>query len=93
VQFGLDLGCLGSCLDKQLIFMLANTWGAAVWKVVSSCFLSCLWRKMNNRSFEDCKRTLEEIKSLLFNTFYLWTIAVVYPLVNSCRDFLPFSTS
>jgi len=29
--------------------------------------------RINDRSFEDRKRTLEEIKFLFFNTVYLWT--------------------
>ena len=33
-------------------------------------------------------RTLEEIKSLFFNTLYLWTIAFVSPLVIRYLDFL-----
>jgi hypothetical protein len=43
---------------------------------------------MNNMSFEDHERTLEEIKSLFFNTMYLWTIAFVSPLVISYHNFL-----
>jgi hypothetical protein len=49
--------------------------------------LWCLWREMNDRSFEDHERTLEEIKSLFFNT-YLWTAAFVSSLVISYHDFL-----
>jgi hypothetical protein len=36
---------------------------------------------MNDRSFEDCERTLEEIKSLFFNILNLWTAAFVFQLV------------
>jgi hypothetical protein len=59
-----------------------------VWKMVPSCFLWCLWSEMNDRSFEDRERSLEEIKSLFFNTLYLWTAAFVYPLMISYHDFL-----
>jgi hypothetical protein len=45
---------------------------------------------MNNRSFEDRKRTLEKIKSLFFNILYLWTTVYVFPLVISYHDFLFF---
>jgi hypothetical protein len=38
-----------------------------VWKIVPSC----LWREMNDISFDDREKTLEEIKSLIFNTLYL----------------------
>jgi hypothetical protein len=43
---------------------------------------------MNDRSFENREGTLEEIKSLFFNTLYLWIAAFVYPLVFSYHDFL-----
>ena len=40
------------------------------------------------RSFEDHKRTLEEIKFLFFKTLYLSTFAYVSPLLISYHDFL-----
>jgi hypothetical protein len=43
---------------------------------------------MNDRSFEDRGKTLEEIKSLFFNTLYLWTADFVSALVISYHDFL-----
>jgi hypothetical protein len=43
--------------------------------------LWCLCRKMNDINFEDLYGTLEEIKSLFFNTLYLWTATYVPPLV------------
>jgi hypothetical protein len=33
-------------------------------------------------------KTLEEVKSLLFNTLYLWTIAFVFPLVINYNNYL-----
>jgi hypothetical protein len=68
----------------------SNTWSAVVCKMVPLCISWCLWRKMNDRSFEDCERSLEEIKSLFFNTLYLWTTAFVSHLmiVISYHDFL-----
>jgi hypothetical protein len=41
---------------------------------------------MNNISFEDRERTLEEIKSLFFKTLNLWTVAYVSPLTISYSD-------
>jgi hypothetical protein len=32
-----------------------------VWNIVPSCLLWCLWRKQNNRSFEDCERNLASL--------------------------------
>jgi hypothetical protein len=46
---------------------------------------------MNYRSFEDRKRTLEEIKFLFFNTLYRWTATFISLLVISYIFFLvPF---
>jgi hypothetical protein len=45
---------------------------------------------MNYISFEDCKKTLEEIKSLFFNILYFWTTAYISPLVISYHDFPVF---
>jgi len=50
---------------------------------------------MNDISFENCEKTLEEIKSIFFKTLYLKTITFVSPLTVSYHDFLilfaPFS--
>jgi hypothetical protein len=53
----------------------------AVWRIVSL-------EKINDRSFEDRERTLEELKSFFFNTLYHWTTSFVFPLVLSFNDFL-----
>jgi hypothetical protein len=53
--------------------------------------LVVLWKENNDRSFEDCERTLEEIKSFficLFYTFYIWTVAFFNTLVISHHDFI-----
>jgi hypothetical protein len=42
---------------------------------------------MNDRSFENRKRTLEELKSLFFSTLYFWTTIFVSPLLISYHDF------
>jgi hypothetical protein len=69
-------------------WIASRTRSAAVWKTVSSCPMWCLWREINDRSFEDREKTLEEIKSLFFNTLYLWTTTYVFPLAVSYQDFL-----
>jgi hypothetical protein len=43
---------------------------------------------MNDLSFENRERTLEEITSSFFKTLYLWTSAYVSPLSISYSDFL-----
>ena len=32
-----------------------NTWSVAMWKMVSTCLLWCLWREMNDKCFEEIK--------------------------------------
>jgi hypothetical protein len=45
----------------------------AVWKMMPLCMLGCLWRKMNDISFEDHERafTFEEVKTLFLYTLYV----------------------
>jgi hypothetical protein len=33
----------------------------AIWKMIPPCFMWCLWRERNNRSFEDHERTVVEL--------------------------------
>jgi hypothetical protein len=43
---------------------------------------------MNDRCFEDRESTLEEMKSLFFNTLYIWIAAYISPLMVSYHYFL-----
>jgi len=43
-----------------------------------SCLLWCFGREINNRHFEDCKRTLEELKSFFFFFFLIYYIKFVF---------------
>jgi hypothetical protein len=43
--------------------------------------------EMHYGSFDNRKKTLEEIKYLFFNTLYLWTAAFVSPFVISYHNF------
>jgi hypothetical protein len=43
---------------------------------------------MNDRNFEDMKRTMWEILFLFYKTLYLWASAYVSPLSISYSDFL-----
>jgi len=61
---------------------------AAMWKIVHSCLLWCLWRESNDRCFKDWERTLAQLMSLVFNTLYSWTAAFLAPFVISFHDFL-----
>jgi nitrogen fixation-related uncharacterized protein len=44
---------------------------AAVWKMVPTCFLWCVWNERNNKCFEDLERSLEDILASFFHTLYL----------------------
>jgi hypothetical protein len=78
-------------MPRRVIGLFACWWfcrNARVWKMVSTCLFWCLWRKINNTSFEDLKRTLEDILSSFFHTLYIWTTTYVSPLWTSYDDFL-----
>jgi hypothetical protein len=49
-------------------------------------YLMCFMLHTLNR--EDRERIVDEIKSLFFNTLYLWTTDFVSPLVISYHDFI-----
>jgi hypothetical protein len=59
-----------------------------VWTIVPSCLLWCLQKEIDDGSFQDHEKSLEGIKSLFFNTLYLWTASFISPLVISYHDFL-----
>jgi hypothetical protein len=61
---------------------------AAIWKMVPTCILWCVWKEINNKCFEDLKKSLEVILASFFHTLYLWTVAFVSPLSLSFDDFL-----
>jgi hypothetical protein len=46
-----------------------------VWKMVLSFVMWCLWRERNDRCFEDCERTMVELKAFFFKTLYRWAAA------------------
>jgi hypothetical protein len=54
----------------------SSTQSAAVWKMVHSCLLWCLWKERNDRIFKDRKRTLAELQSLLFNSFHDFLVLI-----------------
>ena len=53
-----------------------------------SCLLWCIWRERNYKSFEDCERTVVNLKSFFFNTLYHWAVAVDFPNLLGFPDFL-----
>jgi len=35
------------------------------WKMAPLCLMWCIWRERNVRSFEDCGRSVEQLKSIM----------------------------
>ena len=48
----------------------------AVWKLIPTCIMWCLWQERNERTFEDKERSVEELKLLFFKTLCTWAIAI-----------------
>lgn len=50
--------------------------GGDIWKIAPISLCWNIWRERNDRSFEDCKRTMDELKSFFFITLLLLTMAM-----------------
>jgi hypothetical protein len=42
------------------------------WRVASLCLMWCIWREWNAKSFEDCERSVIELKAIMFKPLYAW---------------------
>jgi len=60
----------------------------AIWKMVPTCLLWCVWKERNNRCFRGFGEVIEVYSNYVFSTLYLWTVAFVPPLSLSFGDFL-----
>ena len=65
-----------------------NPHSVAVWKLVPSCLMLCIWRERNDRNFEDRNRTMVELKAFFFNTLYQWMAILGCFQFSSFRNFL-----
>jgi hypothetical protein len=66
---------------------------AAMWKMIPSCLMWCLWRERNDSNFEDKEMTFEELRTFLFYSLYTWNAAFLAPLVIRFHDFLVLFSS
>jgi len=47
----------------------------------------CIWRKRNDRSFEDRERTVAVLKAFFFNSLFQWRTTYDYFRICSFHDF------
>jgi hypothetical protein len=75
-------------MPRQVVDLFACWWiggstpSVAVWKIVHSYLLWCLWRERNDRSFVDCERTLVELKSFFFHFFLSFSADLWHLVLN-----------
>ena len=69
---------VGNAKVSQLFFFFfiwRNWFGkhlSTIWNMVPACLIWLVWQECNTRIFEDKKRTLDHLKSLLFGTLFHW---------------------
>jgi hypothetical protein len=58
-----------------------------MWMMILLYLMWCIWGERNNRSFEDCERTVVELKAFFFKTLYQWIVAYDCLHISNCLDF------
>jgi hypothetical protein len=53
-----------------LFFLSVKSRSAAIWKMVPTCLLWCVWNERNNSCFKDLERSLEDIFASFFFLFF-----------------------
>jgi hypothetical protein len=43
-----------------------------MWRLARLCFLWCIWREWNAKSFEGHETEMLELKKMMFQYFYTW---------------------
>jgi hypothetical protein len=67
---------------------LCDSRNLAVWRMVPHCVMCCLWRERNARHFEDCERSVADLKLLFFQTLYEWVYSLGLFSINSTMDLI-----
>jgi hypothetical protein len=70
--------------------MLQN---AVMWKMVSSYLMWCVLRERNDRSFEDCEQTVEELTDFFFQDSLSLGASALDLNISSCHVFLGLFSS
>jgi hypothetical protein len=98
-RFGLSWVMPRRVFDLYCWWTSGRPRSAAIWKLVLTNILWCVWTERNNRCFEDLERFLKDILASSFSfflffyyyffyTMYLWTVAFVSALSFSFGKFL-----
>jgi hypothetical protein len=87
-------------MPQQVVDLLANWRGQfgshhniEVHRMVPLYLMWCIWRDCNAQNFEDCNRTVMELKAILFKTVYGWMVAFNGSHVSNFREFLDLCSS
>jgi len=56
--------------------------------MASLCFIWCLWKEQNVRSFEDCETGLINLKKLVIQTLVMWRVKIQSMSERSYSDFI-----
>jgi hypothetical protein len=72
---------------------LGNHSVLAAWRISSLCLMWSIWRERNTRCFEDCEKSVEELKKILVKLLYIWTKAYNISHVSKFSKFVDFCSS
>ena len=59
-----------------------------LWRFVLHCLFWCLWQEWNARYFEDCERSILDIKSFFFRTLLNWSVILPFYTCFSLFDLI-----
>ncbi len=63
-----------------------------VWRMVPHCVMWCIWRERNAHHFEDCERSILELKLMFFQTLYEWVVTLGLFPINSMLELIDLCT-
>ena len=89
------------CIHNQIIQVVHNITAIfgmvslvhrimGVWRAMPHWLMWCLWREYNGRSFDDCEKTIVELKLLFFRTLFEWVSVRGSISCVSLHQFLDF---
>lgn len=65
-----------------------------LWKFILSCLMWCIWREMNDKTCENCEKSVVDLNALYFKICYTSVASIDCFYIPSFQDFLlPFTFS